>query len=250
MPQPPITKIGLKITCLKNIQISKGPINELSPVAFIWETLPWNTQDRDNWKCVGQSQVWNYSQSSKAPMKTDTSIRYILPTCFLVDLWSSLLGHVIANLEKTWNRGVFNSLAPGRPRRHFKTAILLIGIFTSSKDNALRWMLRDLTDDKSTLVQVMAWCHQATSHYLIQCWPKYLPPYGVTRPQWVNSLCLCDAIWPHRCVNNGSCNGLLLDSTNPMPEPMLTHHQQGPATFSWRQFHRKYIRHHLIKLAW
>ena len=31
----------------------------------------------------------------------------------------------------------------------------------------------------------MAWCHQATSHYLSQCWPRTLPPYGVTRPQWV-----------------------------------------------------------------
>ena len=27
-------------------------------------------------------------------------------------------------------------------------------------------MPQDLTDDMSTLVQVMAWCHQATSHYL------------------------------------------------------------------------------------
>ena len=44
----------------------------------------------------------------------------------------------------------------------------------------------DLTD-KLTLVQVMAWCRQATSHYLNQCWPKSLPPYGVTRPQWVKS---------------------------------------------------------------
>ena len=33
-------------------------------------------------------------------------------------------------------------------------------------------MPHDLTDDKSTLVQVMAWCHQATSHYLNQCWPR------------------------------------------------------------------------------
>ena len=70
----------------------------------------------------------------------------------------------------------FNSLAPGRPRCLFKTAIfnliLLIGIFTSSKDNALRWMPRDLTDNKSTLVKVMAWCRQATSHYLSQCWPR------------------------------------------------------------------------------
>ena len=48
-------------------------------------------------------------------------------------------------------------------------------------------MPQDLTDDKSTLVQVMAWCHQATSHYLNQCWPRSPRPYGVTRPQWVNS---------------------------------------------------------------
>ena len=44
----------------------------------------------------------------------------------------------------------------------------------------------DLTEDKSTLVHVMVWCRQATSHYLSQCWPRSLPPYGVTRPQWVN----------------------------------------------------------------
>ena len=48
---------------------------------------------------------------------------------------------------------------------------------------ALRWMALDL-DDKSTLVLVMAWCRQATSHYLSQCWPRFLSPYGVTSPQW------------------------------------------------------------------
>ena len=42
-----------------------------------------------------------------------------------------------------------------------------------------------LNDNQSTLVQVMAWCRQATSHYLSQCWPRSLSPYGVTRPQWV-----------------------------------------------------------------
>ena len=30
----------------------------------------------------------------------------------------------------------------------------------------------------------MAWCRQATSHYLSQWWPRSLWPYGVTRPQW------------------------------------------------------------------
>ena len=35
---------------------------------------------------------------------------------------------------------------------------------------ALRWTSLDLCDDKSTLVQVTAWCDQAISHYLNQCW--------------------------------------------------------------------------------
>ena len=44
----------------------------------------------------------------------------------------------------------------------------------------------DPTDDKSTLVQVMAWCRQATSHYLNQWWHRSMSSYGSTRPQWVN----------------------------------------------------------------
>ena len=47
-------------------------------------------------------------------------------------------------------------------------------------------MPQNLTDYKSTLVQVMAWCCQATSHYMSQCWPKSILPYGVTGPHWVN----------------------------------------------------------------
>ena len=46
-------------------------------------------------------------------------------------------------------------------------------------------MSLDVTDDQSTLVQVMAWCCQATSHYLSECWPRSLSPYGVTRSQCV-----------------------------------------------------------------
>ena len=50
----------------------------------------------------------------------------------------------------------------------------------------LRRIPQDLTDDKSTLVQVMAGCRQATSHYQSQCWPRSMPQCGVTRPQRVN----------------------------------------------------------------
>ena len=58
-------------------------------------------------------------------------------------------------------------------------------------------MSLDFTDDQSTLVQVMAWCRQATSHFPSQCWPRSLSPYGVTKPQWVKI---------H--LPNTSCNGL------------------------------------------
>ena len=55
---------------------------------------------------------------------------------------------------------------------------------------ALRWMSLDLTDDKSTLVQVIAWCRQATSHYLSQWWLRSLSSYGVTRHQWVKRVAI------------------------------------------------------------
>ena len=92
-------------------------------------------------------------------------------------------------LPGAWSTGLhINSLALERSECNSKNGIfnlvLLIGIFRSY-DNAFRWMPQDLTDDKSTLVQVMAWCRQATSHYLSQCWLSPLSPYGIARPQWV-----------------------------------------------------------------
>ena len=36
-------------------------------------------------------------------------------------------------------------------------------------------------------IRPMVWCHQATSHYLSQCWPRSMLPYGVTKPQWVKA---------------------------------------------------------------
>ena len=85
-----------------------------------------------------------------------------------------------------------NSLAPGEfewNHRHviFKQ-ILVIDGWGISSEIALIWMTLDFADDQSTLVQVMTWCRQATSHSLSQCWPISMSPNGVTRPQWVNSL--------------------------------------------------------------
>ena len=82
-----------------------------------------------------------------------------------------------------------NTLASGRFQSNFRLVIfkqtLVNGGWGISYEIALRWMPLDLIDDKSTLVQVMAWCGQATSHYLSQCWPRSMSPNGVIRPQWV-----------------------------------------------------------------
>ena len=52
-------------------------------------------------------------------------------------------------------------------------------------------------DDKSTLVQVMAWCCQETSHYLSLCWFRSMSPYDVTRPHRVNLL-----KWIFKCTTS------------------------------------------------
>ena len=86
-----------------------------------------------------------------------------------------------------------NSLAPGKCicdleliifKLIFRINILEYILWNCPQVNASRphrW-------DSSTLVQVMAWCRQATSHCLSQCWPRSMSPYGVTWSQWVNGL--------------------------------------------------------------
>ena len=84
---------------------------------------------------------------------------------------------------------VINPLAPGGIDYSLKLVnfklVSLIDILSIFCEIAIRWMPQHLTDHWSTLVQVMAWCHQATSHYLSQCWPKSLLPYDVTKSKWV-----------------------------------------------------------------
>ena len=60
----------------------------------------------------------------------------------------------------------------------------------------LTWLSLDLTDDKSTLIQVMAWCSQETSHYLNS--------YGVTRPAH-NQLTHRAKIFIKHINKNGKC---------------------------------------------
>ena len=129
---------------------------------------------------------------------------------------SNLLLHPISSnpshhIPLSWHDILcINSLTPGRLEWNLIQAIFNLILVNGGRgikcETALRCMSLDLTEDKSTVVQVMAWCRQATSHYLSQCWPRSLPPYGVTRPQWCNTLattsvikgCVCTRL--HECL--------------------------------------------------
>ena len=62
------------------------------------------------------------------------------------------------------------------------SAILVIdGI---SHEIALKWISQYLTENKSTLLQVMAWCNQQQAITQTDT-DESIPPYGVNRPQCV-----------------------------------------------------------------
>ena len=59
------------------------------------------------------------------------------------------------------------------------------GLSGISSETGLSWVPQNPLDDKSILSHAMAWCHQATNHYLVLCWLRSMSPYGITRLQWV-----------------------------------------------------------------
>ena len=98
-----------------------------------------------------------------------------------------------------WGFLFINSLAPGKFEWNFRHVIfkliLVIAGWGICCEIVLILMSLDFTDDQSALVQVMAWCHQATIHYLSQCWPQFLSPSGITRPSWVKGDNNCASIF-------------------------------------------------------
>ena len=101
-----------------------------------------------------------------------------------------------------WVIWFFNSLAPRKLEWNFRYVIfkliLVIDGWVISCGIALLWMSLDFTDDQSTLVQVMVWCHQATSHHLSQSWPRSLPyRVGQSREIYSNSVPLSPPHWPY-----------------------------------------------------
>ena len=93
----------------------------------------------------------------------------------------------------------FNSLASGRRDSNFLSKLFRLIIQNSRLvtccEIALRWMPQNLSYEKSSFVQVMAWGCQAKSHYLSPCWPRSMFPYGITKPQYDIFSCDQAALW-------------------------------------------------------
>ena len=80
-------------------------------------------------------------------------------------------------------------LVLGRCGSNFKSVItehiLQIKFISTSCEIPPSSMPQNTFNDKLKLVQVMVWCHHATSQYLSPSWLRSLLPQGITRPQWV-----------------------------------------------------------------
>ena len=51
--------------------------------------------------------------------------------------------------------------------------------------NYPQMIVTGLTDDKSTLISVMSWCHQAANHYWSQCSLSFVSPYGIKMSKYL-----------------------------------------------------------------
>ena len=109
------------------------------------------------WSSLVQLIVWH--QTGDKPLPKLMLIRYLMP-------------HGMTRPQ--WVKSVIS--------KH----ILEMDIWVFPMKLPLKWILQGLDQVVSALVQVMAWCLQATSHCLNQCWPSSVIPFDVTRGQWVN----------------------------------------------------------------
>ena len=138
----------------------------------------------DNSVIFHSSRIQWFNQCSVVYVERKTGVKLIYHQKLDSDKLSNIFQHQNTVL------GV-HSLATGRFVWNFRQVIcklmLVIDGWGISREMALKWMLLDRTQDRSTLVQVMAWCRQATSHYLCQCWPRPISPCGATGLQWAKS---------------------------------------------------------------
>ena len=116
--------------------------------------------------CLGLNAL-SYDNITKAKKKKKVFIFIFHGMCCISEFFQDckiVVAHVMTLAKKTKLYASFISLDPGRCVSNFKSVIsepmLRIKFMRTSCDIAFRLMPQNIFDDKSTLVQVMAWCHQ------------------------------------------------------------------------------------------
>ena len=147
-----------------------------------------------------------------------------LTTC-IIDQWLGTFGAYMLSWNVfTWHdtqfKG-FNSL--GDFNEILEVIPMLISVIDGwgiSCEIAPRWMSLHLSDDKSTLVQVMAWCHQASGHYLRQCRPRSMLSYQSHGNEWIALERITD--WSKPCFSNSQTHAGFLS----LPILWSWHHRE------------------------
>ena len=184
--------------------------------------------------------VWRYVRSSMSLSG------YLPPLCDPVDGHLLLDGGYVNNLPGTL-KCCLNTLRPRQDGRYFADDVLKC-IFLNenmwfSLKIPLKFVPKGPINNIPALVQIMAWRRSGDkplSEPKLVLVPTHI---CITRPQWVNSLWPSDSIGWHKFrVITGSANGLLPDSTKPLPETMSTYHHRCFLVFNWEQFIKKCLR--------
>ena len=94
----------------------------------------------------------------------------VISICAIECVGNACSGLQISTTCAFW---MFNSLAPRKFEWNFRWVIFVLNLVIDgwciSGKIALRWMPLSLADDKSTLVQVMAWCRQSNGDQDLCC---------------------------------------------------------------------------------
>ena len=117
--------------------------------------------------------------------------------------------------------------------------ILWFDVFSTSCKIFIRCMLQNSFDDTWTSVQVMAWCRQATSHYLNQSWSSSMTPYSIPLKSHL-------AWWCHQMETSSALLALCAENSRVTGE----FPSQRPVTRSFGVFNDLRLDKRLSKQPW
>ena len=163
------------------------------------------------WLTIGNHNLMTICYTNAIHNSYATAVQIVLATGYRILLDSSYrLSRVVPSvLWRIFFLTFRNKSQPWKQYRNFEYMLLTRNLTGYMLDiwfdlirlshyfqEQLSWMAQCLSDDNSTLVEVMAWWCQETIHYLSQFIPSFMSPTVVAR-------CLLEQ-W--RCIVNENCS--------------------------------------------